>query len=111
MRTRLSARRASFETSMFRKSPTPVSDGPFAGSRSGDLNCSPCFAGRLSRTYRRIDCSAMVGFRSGAPGEHRPPPPLLLGHMIDLGVKPGPAMGGLLKAVYERQLTAKSAPR
>jgi hypothetical protein len=25
-------------------------------------------------------------------------------HLIDLGVKPGPAMGGLLKAVYERQL-------
>jgi tRNA nucleotidyltransferase (CCA-adding enzyme) len=37
--------------------------------------------------------------------EHRPPAPLLLGrHLIDMGVKPGPAMGSLLKIVYERQL-------
>ncbi len=37
--------------------------------------------------------------------EHRPPGPILLGrHLIELGVKPGPAMGEILKAVYEQQL-------
>ena len=55
-----------------------------------------------------FDCSAMDWFldRARALGvEHRPPAPMLLGrHLIELGVKPGPAMGGLLKAVYERQL-------
>ena len=42
--------------------------------------------------------------------EHRPPQPLLLGrHLIDMGVKPGPEMGKLLKAVYERQLDGEIA--
>jgi tRNA nucleotidyltransferase (CCA-adding enzyme) len=37
--------------------------------------------------------------------EHAAPPPILLGrHLIELGVAPGPRMGEILKAVYERQL-------
>lgn len=37
--------------------------------------------------------------------EHQPPSPLLLGrHLIELGVRPGPRMGEILKAVYEQQL-------
>ena len=37
--------------------------------------------------------------------QHAPPAPILLGrHLIDLGVKPGPAMGVILKQAYERQL-------
>ncbi|HKP11527.1 MAG TPA: polynucleotide adenylyltransferase, partial [Blastocatellia bacterium] len=37
--------------------------------------------------------------------EHGPPAPLLLGrHLIDMGITPGPAMGELLRQVYERQL-------
>jgi tRNA nucleotidyltransferase (CCA-adding enzyme) len=37
--------------------------------------------------------------------EHRPPEPLLLGrHLLDLGLQPGPRVGEVLKAVYERQL-------
>jgi len=37
--------------------------------------------------------------------QHQPPPPILLGrHLIELGVKPGPRMGEILKAVYEKQL-------
>jgi tRNA nucleotidyltransferase (CCA-adding enzyme) len=37
--------------------------------------------------------------------DRSPPKPLLLGrHLLDLGVPPGPAMGELLKQVYERQL-------
>jgi tRNA nucleotidyltransferase (CCA-adding enzyme) len=37
--------------------------------------------------------------------EHQPPAPLLLGrHVLDMGIAPGPAVGTLLKAVYEQQL-------
>jgi tRNA nucleotidyltransferase (CCA-adding enzyme) len=37
--------------------------------------------------------------------EHAPPAPLVLGrHLLALGVKPGPRMGEILRAVYERQL-------
>ena len=55
-----------------------------------------------------FDCSAMDWFleRARELGVDRSPPkPLLLGrHLLDLGVPPGPAMGELLKQVYERQL-------
>ena len=37
--------------------------------------------------------------------EHKPPQPILSGrHLIELGVEPGPAMGQILKAIYELQL-------
>jgi tRNA nucleotidyltransferase (CCA-adding enzyme) len=55
-----------------------------------------------------FDCSAMDWFldRAKALGvEHQPPARLVLGrHLIPLGVAPGPAMGRLLQAIYERQL-------
>lgn len=55
-----------------------------------------------------FDCSAMDWFRERARRlgvEHQPPAPILLGrHLLDLGMKPGPEMGRLLKQVYERQL-------
>ena len=55
-----------------------------------------------------FDCSAMDWFleRARALGiEHAPPRPLLLGrHVLALGVLPGPAVGRLLKQVYEKQL-------
>jgi tRNA nucleotidyltransferase (CCA-adding enzyme) len=55
-----------------------------------------------------FDCTAMDWFldRARTLGvEHAPARPILLGrHLIDLGVAPGPAMGVLLKDVYERQL-------
>ena len=55
-----------------------------------------------------FDCSGIEWFieRATALGvEHRPPAPILLGrHLIELGVKPGPEMGDILKAVYEQQL-------
>lgn len=54
------------------------------------------------------DCSAMDWFleRARALGvQHAPPAPLLMGrHLLDLGVRPGPGMGEILKNVYERQL-------
>ena len=37
--------------------------------------------------------------------EHRPPAPILLGrHVLELGLKPGPRVGEILKAVYEKQM-------
>ncbi|MGQ0732151.1 MAG: CCA tRNA nucleotidyltransferase [Acidobacteriota bacterium] len=56
----------------------------------------------------QFDCSGMDWFLARARTlgvEHEPPAPILLGrHLLELGVAPGPAMGALLKAVYERQL-------
>jgi tRNA nucleotidyltransferase (CCA-adding enzyme) len=55
-----------------------------------------------------FDCGAMAWFleRARALGvEHRPPPPILLGrHVLALGLAPGPRVGAVLGAVYERQL-------
>ena len=42
--------------------------------------------------------------------EHKPPAPILLGrHLIELGVKPGPRMGEILRAIYELQLDGSVA--
>jgi tRNA nucleotidyltransferase (CCA-adding enzyme) len=55
-----------------------------------------------------FDCSAMTWFveRARTLGvEHRPPARILLGrHLVAIGVRPGPRMGEILDAVYERQL-------
>ena len=55
-----------------------------------------------------FDCSAMDWFvqRARALGvEHEAPKPLVLGrHLLQLGMAPGPAVGEVLKEVYERQL-------
>jgi tRNA nucleotidyltransferase (CCA-adding enzyme) len=92
------------------KSPTPVGDGAFRRlARKLDLE----LLSRLAHADCRgragnFDCSAMTWFiqRARSLGvEHHPPAPLLMGrHLIDLGVAPGPSMGQLLRAVYERQL-------
>jgi tRNA nucleotidyltransferase (CCA-adding enzyme) len=56
----------------------------------------------------RFDCSAMDWFleRARALGvENAPPAPLLLGrHVLALGIRPGPEVGRVLKAAYEKQL-------
>ncbi len=61
--------------------------------------------GRRPGTF---DCTAMDWFleRARALGvSRRPPEPILLGrHLLALGVKPGPRVGEILKAVYERQM-------
>ena len=95
---------------MFHKSPTPVSDGAFRRlAQKVDLELLARFA-QADCTGRTgtFDCSAMDWFldRARALGvEHQPPPPILLGrHLLELGMKPGPEMGVVLKAVYERQL-------
>ena len=56
----------------------------------------------------QFDCTAMDWFleRARALGvQHRPPDPTLLGrHLLALGLKPGPRVGEILKAVYELQM-------
>jgi tRNA nucleotidyltransferase (CCA-adding enzyme) len=55
-----------------------------------------------------FDCSAMDWFleRARAIGADKgPPKPILLGrHLLELGLKPGPRVGEILKAVYEVQM-------
>jgi tRNA nucleotidyltransferase (CCA-adding enzyme) len=55
-----------------------------------------------------FDCSGIDWFieRARSLGvEHKPPAPILLGrHLIELGMQPGPAMGEILRAIYELQL-------
>ena len=55
-----------------------------------------------------FDCTAMDWFleRARALGvQHRPPEPILLGrHLLALGLKPGPRVGEILKAIYEQQM-------
>jgi tRNA nucleotidyltransferase (CCA-adding enzyme) len=64
--------------------------------------------GRRPGTF---DCTAMDWFldRVRALGvEHRPPAPILLGrHLLALGLRPGPRVGEILRAVYELQLDGK----
>lgn len=60
-----------------------------------------------------FDCSAMDWFleRARALGvEHAPPTPLVLGrHLLALGMTPGPAVGEILKQIYEKQLDGEIA--
>ena len=62
----------------------------------------------LGREPGTFDCTAMDWFleRARAIGADKgPPAPILLGrHVLALGVKPGPRVGEILKAVYELQL-------
>ncbi len=55
-----------------------------------------------------FDCSGIDWFseRARALGvEHAPPEPLVKGrHLLALGMTPGPAMGEVLRRIYERQL-------
>jgi tRNA nucleotidyltransferase (CCA-adding enzyme) len=94
----------------FRKSLTPVSDGAFRRlaqkvelellARFADADCT----GRGGA----FDCSAIQWFleRARALGvDRRPPAPIVLGrHLLDLGMTPGPRVGEVLKAIYEKQL-------
>jgi tRNA nucleotidyltransferase (CCA-adding enzyme) len=96
--------------SAFAKAPTPAGDGAFRRlAERVDLELLARFAaadchGRAGE----VDCSAIERFleRARTLGvEHAPPAPLVLGrHLIDLGVAPGPRMGEILRALYERQL-------
>ena len=66
--------------------------------------------GRQPGTF---DCTAMDWFleRARALGvQHRPPQPILLGrHLLALGLRPGPRVGEILKAIYEQQMDGQVA--
>ncbi len=92
------------------KAAAPVSDGAFRRlARKVDMvllaRLSEADCNGRSGTF---DCSFGRWFleRVQALGvEHAAPPPLLLGrHLMALGVAPGPAMGEILRAIYEQQL-------
>jgi tRNA nucleotidyltransferase (CCA-adding enzyme) len=92
---------------MFHKAPH-VSDGAFRRlAQKVDVE----LLARLARADCRgrsgtFDCRAMDWFiaRARQVGV-RPPDPLLLGrHVLALGLSPGPRVGEILKAVYDRQL-------
>jgi len=94
----------------FYKSASPVGDGAFrrlAQKVDLELLALVATADCLGRTGP-FDCSAMTWFvdRARSLGvEHAPPAPIVMGrHLLELGVTPGPAMGALLKQIYERQL-------
>jgi tRNA nucleotidyltransferase (CCA-adding enzyme) len=94
----------------FWKARDKVGDGAFrrlAAKVDLELLARVAKADCLGRTGR-FDCSAMDWFLERARGlgvEHAPPAPLLLGrHLLALGMTPGPRIGEVLKAVYERQL-------
>lgn len=100
---------------MFCKAQPPVGDGAFRRlAQKVDLEL-------LARVARAdcegrgggFDCSAMDWFVTRARElgvEHAPPEPLVRGrHLLELGVKPGPAVGEVLKQVYERQLDGSVA--
>jgi tRNA nucleotidyltransferase (CCA-adding enzyme) len=65
----------------------------------------------LGRQPGTFNCEAMDWFLERARRlgvEHRPPAPILLGrHLLELGLKPGPRVGEILKAVYEQQLDGR----
>jgi tRNA nucleotidyltransferase (CCA-adding enzyme) len=95
---------------MFRQSPTPVTDGAFrrlAQKVDLELLARVAKSDCLGRTGG-FDCSAMDWFLERARElgvQHAPPEPLVKGrHILALGVPPGPAVGNLLKQIYERQL-------
>jgi tRNA nucleotidyltransferase (CCA-adding enzyme) len=100
---------------MFAKADPPVGDGAYRRlAQKVDLEL-------LARVARAdcegrgggFDCSAMDLFLDRARRlgvEHAPPEPLVKGrHLLALGVKPGPAVGDVLKQVYERQLDGSAA--
>jgi len=95
---------------MWHKSSSPVGDGAFRRlSQKVDLELLARFARADCRGRTgEFDCSAMDWFldRARALGvEHKPPAPILLGrHVLAMGLAPGPAVGRIVKAVYERQL-------
>jgi tRNA nucleotidyltransferase (CCA-adding enzyme) len=94
----------------FLKSSTPVSDGAFRRlAQRVDLELLARFAEADCRGRTgSFDCSAGQWFlnRARALGvEHAPPEPVVRGrHLLALGVQPGPRMGEILRAIYEKQL-------
>jgi tRNA nucleotidyltransferase (CCA-adding enzyme) len=100
---------------MFRKSPTPVSDGAFrrlAQKVDLELLAIVAKADCLGRSGN-FDCSAMDWFLERARElgvDHAPPDPIVKGrHLLAMGLSPGPHVGEVLRQIYERQLDGSVA--
>jgi tRNA nucleotidyltransferase (CCA-adding enzyme) len=95
---------------MWHKAAQPVGDGAFRRlAQKVDLELLALLARADCRGRGGcFDCSAMDWFveRARALGvEHRPPDSLLKGrHLLAIGLEPGPEVGRIIRAVYERQL-------
>ena len=97
----------------FFKSATPVGDGAFRRlAQKVDLE----LLARVAESDCRgrtgdFDCSGIRWFLERARElgvEHEAPAPILKGrHLMELGVEPGPAMGAILRQVFERQLDGR----
>jgi tRNA nucleotidyltransferase (CCA-adding enzyme) len=99
---------------MWFKARTEVGDGAFrrlAHKVDLELLARLAKADCLGREPGVFSADAMDWFLERARSlgvDRRPPVPMLLGrHLLELGVKPGPRMGEILKAVYEQQLDGK----
>ena len=97
----------------FYKSKTPVGDGAFRRlAQKVDLELLARLAKSdcLGRTGN-FDCSGIDWFleRARALGvEHAAPEPIVKGrHLLELGLRPGPEIGRILRQVYERQLDGR----
>jgi tRNA nucleotidyltransferase (CCA-adding enzyme) len=95
---------------MFYAAQPPVGDGAFRRlAQKVDLELLAVVA-RADCEGRGggFDCSAMDWFVTRARElgvEHAAPDPLVKGrHLLELGAEPGPAIGQVLREVYERQL-------
>jgi tRNA nucleotidyltransferase (CCA-adding enzyme) len=91
-----------------------VSDGAFrrlAAKVDLELLARLAKSDCLGREPGQFNCDAMDWFleRARAIGADKgPPAPILLGrHVLALGLKPGPRVGGIVKAIYELQLDGK----
>jgi tRNA nucleotidyltransferase (CCA-adding enzyme) len=97
----------------FYKSRTPVGDGAFRRlAQKVDLELLALVAQSDCRGRTGVfDCSGIDWFleRARALGvEHAPPDPIVKGrHLLALGLEPGPAVGRILKQIYERQLDGR----
>jgi tRNA nucleotidyltransferase (CCA-adding enzyme) len=100
---------------MFAKAQPPVSDGAF---RRLALKVDLELLARVAKSDCEgrgggFDCSAMDVFLARARSlgvEHAAPEPLVKGrHLLELGASPGPAIGEVLRQVYERQLDGSVA--
>jgi tRNA nucleotidyltransferase (CCA-adding enzyme) len=97
----------------FSKSPTAVGDGAFrrlAQKVDLELLARVAKSDCLGRTGD-FDCSAIDVFLARARllgVEHRAPDPIVMGrHLLDLGLRPGPDVGRVLKQIYEQQLDGR----
>ena len=73
-------------------------------ARRLSLRCDPQLLLALLEAMNR-DVTALRAQMRALGVENGPPPPLLMGrHVLELGVAPGKQIGGLTRAVYEKQL-------